>query len=127
GEMSSSWEATRAGSWDGRGEGRLDPASRRHGREPRRDLRSRVPRPLRILGVFVLAVALVPLSGMPRAGAATLTVDSTADLPDTDLGDGVCSTAEASCTLRAAVEQAEALGGAHTIVVPAGIYALAAP
>lgn len=77
--------------------------------------------------MFVLAVALVPLSGMPRAGAATLTVDSTADLPDTDLGDGVCSTAEASCTLRAAVEQAEALGGAHTIVVPAGIYALAAP
>jgi len=50
--------------------------------------------------------------------AATFTVDSTADSGDINPGDGVCSTATKNgvCTLRAAVQEANALAGADAIV-----------
>jgi hypothetical protein len=44
---------------------------------------------------------------------------------DADPGDGSCETAqEGLCTLRAAIEEAGALGFPHVIQVPAGIYTL---
>src|SRR5688572_22952303 len=58
------------------------------------------------------------------ADAARFRVDSTADAPDLDPGDGVCATAEAACSLRAAVQEANALPGADRIRVPAGEYVL---
>ena len=39
-------------------------------------------------------------------------------------GDGVCATAAATCSLRAAVQEANALVGADIIVLPAGTYPL---
>lgn len=45
----------------------------------------------------------------------TFTVDSTVDDPDDDLMDGVCATAGGACTLRAAIQQANDLGGSTEI------------
>lgn len=59
-----------------------------------------------------------------RSAAATFTVDSTADAHDADTTDGVCAARGGACTLRAAVEQANALGGTQTISIPGGIYTL---
>jgi CSLREA domain-containing protein len=58
------------------------------------------------------------------AYAAEFVVDSTADAPDANAGDGVCATAGGSCTLRAAVMETNALPGKNTIRVPEGIYRL---
>src|SRR5688572_17497727 len=76
------------------------------------------------LGV-IAAVALAPAPDRTYA-ATTFTVDSTQDLPDTNPGDGFCiassgnniTTAgpiESVCTLRAAVEESNALAGEDTI------------
>lgn len=56
----------------------------------------------------------------------SLTVNSTADKVDANEGDGVCETASgnAECTLRAAIQEANALGGVEAITVPAGNYTL---
>jgi hypothetical protein len=56
--------------------------------------------------------------------ASTYTVNNTADLPDTDPVDGVCKTINNTCTLRAAIMQANFTGGANTIILPAGTYTL---
>ncbi len=50
-----------------------------------------------------------------RVSAATLNVDSTADTSDAIPGDGLCDNGSGDCTLRAAVEESEALAGADTI------------
>ena len=42
-------------------------------------------------------------------------------------GDGVCADAGGACTLRAAIEETNALPGADAIVVPAGAYLLTVP
>jgi CSLREA domain-containing protein len=59
--------------------------------------------------------------------SATFTVNSTADATDASPGDGVCATSSGVCTLRAAIQEANALVGADTIILPAGTYALTIP
>lgn len=49
------------------------------------------------------------------AAAATFTVNSAGDESDSNPGDGVCRTAGAICTLRAAIEEATARPGPETI------------
>ncbi|MBL1134570.1 MAG: DUF11 domain-containing protein [Chloroflexi bacterium] len=49
------------------------------------------------------------------AQAAIFVVDSTADLPDANTGDGLCQTPIGTCTLRAAIQQANALPGLDEI------------
>jgi CSLREA domain-containing protein len=66
-------------------------------------------------------------AGAQAASAADFVVNSTADLPDAKPGDQVCSTAAATCTLRAAVQEANAAGGANTIFIPPGRYRLKIP
>lgn len=58
------------------------------------------------------------------AHAASITVDSTADAVDAAPGNGVCATAGGDCTLRAAIQEANALAGDDTITLPAGTYTL---
>lgn len=54
--------------------------------------------------------------GIPFAlQAATFSVDSTGDGPDANPGDGNCATASATCTLRAGIQEANALGGGDVI------------
>jgi hypothetical protein len=52
--------------------------------------------------------------------AATFTVTENTDASDAAPGNGVCATAGAVCTLRAAIEEANALGGTDTINFSAG-------
>jgi CSLREA domain-containing protein len=71
-----------------------------------------------LVGIAWLTVGVAP------AVAATFTVDSTADAVDAAPGDGVCAANGNGCTLRAAVQEANAHAGADTINVPAGTYVL---
>ncbi len=75
-----------------------------------------------VLGSGAAAVALAPDQ---MAAATTFIVDSVVDAVDVNRGDGVCSTSAGSCTLRAAIQEANALSGADVVELPAGSYALA--
>ncbi len=57
-----------------------------------------------------------------RARSATFTVTSTVDAVDATPGDGVCASAAAECTLRAAIQEANALPGPDVVEIPAGTY-----
>lgn len=71
---------------------------------------------------LILSIAVASLSVVSQAQAASFVVDSSADAPDASTADGICAAASGSCTLRAAVGQANALMGADTITLPAGTY-----
>lgn len=71
-----------------------------------------------LCGTAVLAAGLM---GAPSALAATFTVNSTQDAA---LGGAVTCVAGGTCTLRAAIQAADAAGGASTIALPGGRYAL---
>ena len=73
---------------------------------------------VRIL-LAVLVVALVA-----PAGAADFTVTTTADGADANLIDGVCNDGTGECTLRAAIQTANAEGGADDVLLAAGVYEL---
>ena len=78
-----------------------------------------------LLGVVLAALALPA----QRAHAVSFTVETKDDAPDTNPGDGQCaSTAGGLCTLRAAIQESNALPGADDISLPvpdlAGAYAL---
>jgi CSLREA domain-containing protein len=60
------------------------------------------------------------------AAPATLIVNSTVDAADTNPGDGQCLTGANTCTLRAAVQEANAVDDHNVIEVPAGTYELGA-
>ena len=79
----------------------------------------------RVLFLVWLACALI--LGAAGAEAATFTVNSTADLPDADPGDGICATCDGLCTLRGAIMQANFTGGTNTIILPPGVYVLTRP
>lgn len=72
---------------------------------------SKLPRtPMRPLAVALLSTCLT-IPGW----AATLTVNDAGDTSDATPGDGICATAGGVCTLRAAIEEANALAGADNI------------
>jgi CSLREA domain-containing protein len=87
-----------------------------------------MPRRLLRTALFALAAAGYGLAGGwlalfgTRVEALSLTVDSTADAIDAAPGDGVCATATGVCTLRAAVQEANAIDGQDDITLPAGTY-----
>lgn len=75
-----------------------------------------------------LCAAAILLAGAPvlapaAAADRVLRVDSTADAVDEEPGDGACRTAAGTCTLRAAVQEANALRGPHTVLLPVGRFA----
>jgi CSLREA domain-containing protein len=72
-------------------------------------MRKFTPRRATLLLAAMAMAAL--LAVVPAWADTTFTVDSTTDAPDADPGDGACSTAADECTLRAAIEQANALSG----------------
>ena len=75
--------------------------------------------------VAMLAAVSLAGAGAQAAHAASFAVDSTADAVDVRPGDRLCRTAAATCTLRAALQEANATDGADTVVVPPGRYGLA--
>ena len=83
---------------------------------------------LAAIGLLILSAALIAIDAPPGADpvqAATFVVNTMTDAVDVDPGDGVCSTEADSCSLRAAIQEANALEGPDLIQVPAGIYTLA--
>ncbi|MGZ8752314.1 MAG: DNRLRE domain-containing protein, partial [Acidimicrobiia bacterium] len=79
--------------------------------------------------LVTVAVVLGVLAFPGRAAAAsTFQVNALADGVDTDVGDGSCETAvPGQCTLRAALQEANATATHDVIVVPAGSYVLTIP
>jgi len=84
----------------------------------------------RLIGVLftlmlVFSLAAIGLSS-PVQAAVTFTVNSTHDDVDWNPGDGVAETAPGNgvCTLRAAIQETNALAGPDTINLPAGTYLL---
>lgn len=77
-----------------------------------------------IATVAAVATALVVSAiAVANAQAATFTATDTADLSDTHPGDGVCNSSAGTCTLRAAIEESNALGGTNTVqLLPGGAY-----
>jgi CSLREA domain-containing protein len=76
---------------------------------------------------FIATVLLAQLGLAGAARANTYQVNSTADAVDVAPGDGSCASASGSCTLRGAIQEANAHPGADTIVLPAGEYDLTIP
>ncbi len=68
------------------------------------------------------------VAGHPYAPATnlTFTVDTIIDAPDANPGDGICADKAGQCTLRAAIQEANAQpgGSAIGVMVPTGIYTL---
>jgi CSLREA domain-containing protein len=75
-----------------------------------------------LLTLFCVAGALFLPQG---AEAALFRVNSTDDIVDATPGDGVCVTGTGVCTLRAAIQEANALAGADEIRLKSAVYRLA--
>lgn len=85
------------------------------------------PRLRLLLGILPLVGAALLVAPAPVAQAASFTVNTTSDGADLLPGDGVCdASAQAGeqCTLRAAIQTANATAGADTISLPSGTYTL---
>src|ERR1700752_5039882 len=82
---------------------------------------------VRFYSIFLILTLLLAQFGVRPAAADTIfTVNSTADKVDANPGDGSCQTDTTDeCTLRAAIQEANALPGADTILIDLeGIYTL---
>lgn len=69
-------------------------------------------------------ICLLGCAAVTSASAAVFNVNTTVDAIDNDTSDGVCLIASGGCSLRAAVQQANANSEADEINVPAGLYNL---
>lgn len=76
------------------------------------------------LPVLVLLATAVGLVAAAPAGAANFTVTSTADTHDANLANPACATAAGVCTLRAAIDQANASASSDVITLRPGTYQL---
>jgi hypothetical protein len=70
----------------------------------------------------LLLILCLAASGAVEAG--TFSVDVQSDTRDVEMGNGVCRDAEGHCSLRAAVQEANATLGGDSILLPAGTYLL---
>lgn len=73
--------------------------------------------------LFLILVAFAQPAGAQTEGGP-LTVTTSADTVDSAPGDGRCADASGECSLRAAVQEANATGGRSVISLPKGSYAL---
>lgn len=74
---------------------------------------------------FLVLTFILTLSGpVPTTHAASFTVDDLGDGVDVTPGDGVCMTAGGVCTLRAAIQEANAFPGNDIILLPPGTITL---
>ena len=78
------------------------------------------------LALAALAATLALVLPLDSAHGANFDVNSSADLGDANPGDGVCEVIRTPgiCTLRAAVQEANALDGDDTIALPASTFTL---
>ncbi len=92
----------------------------------REGVTSKMRRLLSVLLTLMLMFSLVVIVLPSSVQAATFTVNSTGDGVDWNPGDGVAETAPGNgvVTLRAAIQEINALAGPDTINLPAGTYIL---
>jgi CSLREA domain-containing protein len=64
------------------------------------------------------------LPELASAARPAFQVNDTNDRVDANLGDGLCRTSAGTCTLRAAIQQANMLSGADAIDLPGGVYTI---
>jgi CSLREA domain-containing protein len=69
--------------------------------------------------ILVFSAAAIPTQ---TVYAASFTVNDTRDRVDSNPGNGVCRTGAGTCTLRAAIQEANARSGADLITLPPGTY-----
>lgn len=77
----------------------------------------------RIIAVLAGLAVLVGMAALPvpRAAAnATFVVTTTMEAVDSNIGNGVCATSAGACSLRAAVQEANASNATDAVQVPAG-------
>ncbi|GAB3831582.1 right-handed parallel beta-helix repeat-containing protein [Kribbella italica] len=77
-----------------------------------------------VVAALALVVALVAVPATPAVASSVYAVTTTADQVDAVPGNGICATAAGTCSLRAAIQEANATTVADTIQVPAGTYPL---
>lgn len=77
----------------------------------------------RIAKICLFAALL--FGAQTRTLAALYQVDSNLDDVDSSVGDGICKTALAVCTLRAAIQQSNNTPGLDRIEMPAGLFSIA--
>jgi len=78
------------------------------------------------MAVALLMLAILPVR--PAFAAPSFTVNSVLDEMDDNPGNGICHTANNTCTLRAAIMEANRVSGVGaTIVLPDGTYTLTIP
>jgi hypothetical protein len=76
------------------------------------------------IAIALTAAALARLAYTGVASAAAFAVNGTYDAVDVFPGDGKCTDAAGNCTLRAAIQEANALPGWDDVKVPGGTYPL---
>ena len=78
--------------------------------------------------LFLVSPASSP-SPVQARPSAVFTVNDTTDATDANPGDSICETAPGNgvCTLRAAIQETNALPGMDIIILPSGIYTLTIP
>ncbi|MBK9053063.1 MAG: hypothetical protein IPL78_19775 [Chloroflexi bacterium] len=76
---------------------------------------------------FFFFLFLFILAQRSPANAASFAISSAADAADVNPGDGVCITSGGACTLRAALQEANATAGSDTIQLGAGVYTMTIP
>jgi CSLREA domain-containing protein len=69
-----------------------------------------------------IALVVIVWAGVSLASAASFTVNTTTDSHDVSPGNGVCADSAGRCSLRGAIDEANALAGADVIYLPAGQY-----
>lgn len=89
----------------------------------------RNPQVPKIISRLVLLGMTALAAGSARAADITFNVNTTDDLIDDNTDDGACHTSVGTCSLRAAIMQANHLldAGVASVVVPSGVYKLTRP
>lgn len=78
-----------------------------------------------LLTQTALWLLTMPTSAQSQpAAASTMLVNSSQDAVDAAPGDGVCASTAGTCTLRAAVMEADALAGPNVVVLPSGAFTI---
>jgi CSLREA domain-containing protein len=78
-----------------------------------------------VITFHVMGFVLFPVTTPGIAEAKTFVVNSNLDEPDATPGDGACvSTPSTKCTLRAAIQEANAFAGPDIVKLKAGLYML---
>lgn len=77
-----------------------------------------------LFAILAPILALCLYSFSINANAAEFSVNDTNDAVDANPGDGICATSSGGCSLRAAIQEANALPNEDFIAVPAGVFTL---